>query len=159
MHTEDWSDSDEVTMQGSILQAPQELKWVKGKDRHTKHEELVPVVQLLLTDRTGPIGLELWRNCAESMVRDLNAKGDPETEGSIIEVTRCWVRTESKVCFPQTRKITSNEQTSIAFLEAASQPSLIDEDITIHESLYLRDFTALARHPGGQTLQNISWCG
>ena len=51
------------------------------------------------------------------------------------------------MCFPPTRKIISNERTSIGFLDAAIQPSLIDEDITIHESLYLRDFTALARNP------------
>ena len=88
LHTEDLSDADAVAVQERILQAPKEPTWIKVKDRYTKQEELVPVVSLLLADRTGPIVLELWRNSAESMVRDLNAKGDPETEGSIIDVTR-----------------------------------------------------------------------
>ena len=103
LHSEDLNGSDAVAVQGRILQAPDEPKWVNITDRRTKQQELVPVVTILLADRTGPIFLDLWRNTAENLLQDLNAKGDPDDEGVIIEVRRCWVRTENKVCIPQTR--------------------------------------------------------
>ena len=139
--------SDAVAVQGRILQAPDEPKWVNITDRRTKQQELVPVITILLADRTGPIVLELWRNTAESLLQDLNAKEDPDDEGVIIEVRRCWVRTENKVCIPQTRKLASNERTSVVLLEVANQPSLVDESITISQSMYVRDFTQLSKKP------------
>ena len=52
------------SIDGHFLWMAQELKRVSFKDRRTQEPEDLPVLPLLISDPTGPIAVELWRDAA-----------------------------------------------------------------------------------------------
>ena len=51
-------------LEGQLVWMPEQLKMVPFKDRRTQQAEDLPVLPLLISDSTGPIGVELWRDAA-----------------------------------------------------------------------------------------------
>ena len=49
---------------GHLLWMAEEMKMVSVRDRRTQQAEELPVLALVLSDATGPIGVELWRDAA-----------------------------------------------------------------------------------------------
>ena len=54
-----------------VLFAPSELRWSSIQNRLTRQVEQVPVMTVVLADRTGPILFEVWREQAEKFHRQL----------------------------------------------------------------------------------------
>ena len=52
------------SMDGNLLWMPRELKMASVKDGRTQQSEDVAVLPLVISDASGPIGVELWRDAA-----------------------------------------------------------------------------------------------
>ena len=65
LHTQDLSGSDSVELTVVVLNHSEELRWTTVTDRMTKAQSQVPIVSVMLADFSGPILLDLWRDCAE----------------------------------------------------------------------------------------------
>ena len=68
LHTQDLSGSDSVKLTAVVLNHSEELRWTTVTDRMTKAQSQVPIVSVMLADSSGPILLDLWRDCAENDV-------------------------------------------------------------------------------------------
>ena len=68
LHTQDLSGSDSVELTVVVLNHSEELRWTTVTDRMTKAQSQVPIVSVMLADSSGPILLDLWRDCAENDV-------------------------------------------------------------------------------------------
>ena len=77
LHTQSSGRSDAFVLEAYLLHAPEEPRWVEVSVRRGKNwsgsnanhgkipeRESVPVVTLLLADRTGAIRFDLWRTIA-----------------------------------------------------------------------------------------------
>ena len=64
-YLEEMNASNAYILHAYLLFANGAPRWVNVFNRQTKQSDSVPVLNLLVADRTGPITIELWRQCAE----------------------------------------------------------------------------------------------
>ena len=142
LHTEDFRGSDAIALQALVLYFPDEPRWVGVMNRRTNESENVPVLSLLLADRTGPIILDLWRNVAEDTLRRLEGWTGNDSEHPLLEIRHFVVR-EMKSCVPRIMKLGSNDRTRVRILASGSQMSWLDEQIEVANSLFTKNFERL----------------
>ena len=143
LHTEDIGSATKVSLQAFVLFFPKECRWVRVKSGETKHDQTVSVMTILLSDRTGPITMEVWGVQADSALQDLKIWSNDTNARCLIEVSHCYVRAGVRTCVPQTRKLSSSPQTQFSRVSTDSVPSILNEFTTIYQPLYLQDFQYL----------------
>jgi hypothetical protein len=156
LHCTETGGVDALALQAVVLHLPEQVRWVTVTNRRTKEVENVAVISVLLADRTGPIVLDLWRRLAEDTLRDCEAWSSTNTEQLLMEVRYFWVRSDSKLCVPQTRKLASNDRTVVSIGDVARQSNLLSTQIEPSTELFTRDFFKLENRPPFQV--NIAGC-
>ena len=133
-HTQDACNSDAFLFRGAVLNL-EEPRMVSITDRKTKSQMEIAIVSILLADSTGPITMELWREQAEIVFRNLNLWTGESNDTVWVEVRHMWCRAEKGICIPSMRKLVGNDRTSV------TQCALVPVTATsISESLHIRDF-------------------
>ena len=74
--------TDNFSLTACVLYAPSEPRWVEVSNKQSGGKEQVPIITILLTDNTGPITFELWRNHAFA-INNAMKKSESLQQGSI----------------------------------------------------------------------------
>ena len=85
LYEKDFSGNDAIGLQAYVMHIPEVPRWVEVTDKRTKEKQNVPVVSLTLTDRTGSILMDLWRDQAENALSRLTTPSETESLANIIE--------------------------------------------------------------------------
>ena len=107
-----------------VLHYPEEPRWGTITDRKTKAQSQVPVVSVMLADASGPILLELWRDAADSALRELADWASGSNDALVwVEVRYAWCRAIPGRVIPALRKLVANDRTTMVRCEPpASAP-------------------------------------
>ena len=142
-HIEDLSGADANALEAYILHYNEEPRWISATNKKTREPESIPVLDVLVADRTGPICIQLWRDAAEKAVHDFPAWSSGRDELVILEIKQFWVKEETRRHCTPVRKLHSNERTMLCQKQHPTQESLRNEACKLNDSLYTRDFAVL----------------
>ncbi len=128
-----------------VLDDPMELKWVKVFNHAEKSEEQVPTMKMLLTDGSGPIEMEVWRDVALVLRKMLDELLRQYPDNIYIDITyfrinavdTCKLLSPMRKIVTTPRTIIKHQRNNMAF--AASSTSILPPE----QALYVRDFSIL----------------
>ena len=134
-----------ISLQACVLYFPKEPRWVSVKIRGSSETERVPVLSVLLADRTGPILLESWRLQSEVLLASLLDWEETKEEGAVLkmEFVDFDVRADTRVHLTPMTRLHSNERTVFRKLLVADQDNM-HVTTRVYPGLYKRDFLTLA---------------
>ena len=143
-HMQDPTGSIANILQAYLLNYDDEPRWVNSVNRNTKELESIPVLSILLADRTGPIIMDLWRSAAETMPT-LFTKWSNSIDGKapLLEIKMFNIQDERRSSLNRTRKLHSVESTTIQLLHDATQESILSSTIQLNANMYIKDMTKL----------------
>ena len=124
LHTQNLTGSDAMKTTAVVLHYPEEPRWGTITDRKTKAQSQVPVVSVMLADASGPILLELWRDAADRVLRELAGWASGSNDALVwVEVRYAWCRAIPGRVIPALRKLVANDRTTMVRCEPpASAP-------------------------------------
>jgi hypothetical protein len=143
IHATDVSNSDAFEFRGYLLYYPDALRWASVTNNRNRSQEIVPVLNVLLADQTGPVQMELWRQAAVDAFHNFELwTAEPFVPVPIV-VSRFVVRNLARrnvMCFPPSRRIVSSNKTAIRRAPAGMQlPG------SLAPTMYISDFSVLKR--------------
>ena len=160
VHQSDPASATAIVLTAYVLHVPEAPRLVDVPNKKTKSSESVPVVSVLLADRTGPISLDLWRNAAEDVLRDYRAWSGENSGPMLVEWRGFAVRRFARKdvpFFPEPmRKLSGTDKTTWSLIAAADMASVMDPAVRLGSGLYCSDLSCLdAKTPFFVSLKGI----
>ena len=144
---EEFLNTDLHILEGYVLFAPEEARWIDTQNKKSRTSELIPVLTLLVADRTGPVLVDLWRGAAEKMLKDQIVWKKDSEEPLLLEVNRFWIRGDRAKWKTPFVKVVSNDKTEIRVLARPTQNSVLDVSRPPSPTLFTKDFGVLSEMP------------
>ena len=147
-YTHDNTSSDAFILECYLLHVPDEARWVDTKNKKSNTTESTPVLTVVVADRSGPVTMDLWRDAAQDLLREVEQWKTQGCEPFCIEVSHFWLRgdTRNKWVTPVV-KLVNSSRTQFKLIQRPTQASITDESTPASEGLYIKDFTLLADKP------------
>ena len=149
LHQAELVQKSPMGLEARVLHVPPEPRQSTVSNRYTGKDEQVPVITVVLADRTGPILFEAWRDAAEKIHRDLlQWESDVSDEQCVlVHVERFDVRDDTRARQTTMRKPHSTDSTTVKRAPYPMTDWIKRANIIPHPGLYTSDFNRLTNKP------------
>ena len=127
-----------------LLFVPGQPRLVQAKATRRSPAGQVAVITVVLADRTGPICMDLWRDAAEALLRDVES-WQHDAEGPwLVHISNFALRGDSRVrSATPYLKLVSVDKTCVRRLAQPTKKWLSDSSVHCSPLLFTRDFGCL----------------
>ena len=149
LHTASGLTTDALQLEAYVMHYSLEPRYVKIQRGRQGVEETVPVISVLVADRTGPIVIEAWREAATMFLENLlqwdQVRAD--NEQLLVEITYFVVKDDTRVHQTPVRKLHTNERTRLQRRSVGSQNAIVNVNVTPEASLFTRELRKVCTKP------------
>ena len=131
-----------VSIEAIVLFCASEVRWATVTDQRNQNKENVPVLTVVLADRTGYVCLELWRDVAVNICEMAREWGE-EASKVTVRVSDFGIGEEKKRFVGKACHLTGDDRTTVKRIASSIQPSLVDETVHLTGSLFVRNLSLL----------------
>ena len=149
LHTASGLTTDALQLEAYVMHYSVEPRYVKIARGRQGAEETVPVISVLVADRTGPIVIEAWREAATMFLENLLQwdEGRADNEQLLVEITYFVVKDDNRVHQTPVRKLHTNERTRLQRRSVGSQNAIVNVSVTPDASLFTRELRKVCTKP------------
>jgi len=111
-----------------------------------KKKNQAAVLTLVVSDRTGCIYVELWREAA-SNICELAQEWNEEDSNVLLRISNYTVVEDKRTMISKSCKLIGDDRTQVARISFSTRPSLVDPTTHLAGSIFIRNISLLAAKP------------